>query len=166
MYNQNKEEFHRRLAVLGGTSGLGGKINAEGSSSSMDVEITTGIPLVESTVVDLACAPSIPTPATKKEAAALKKKEKAAEKAAEKASKKKGTTKATASATASVNCVSTLTNSSKEDKEESISETLAMVCGHHFCQGCWSGVIEESVDAGAACLSRVCPAIGIIYVYI
>lgn len=118
MYNQNKDEFHRRLAVLGGVSGLGGKTYAEGSSSSMDVEITTGTPLVESTVVDLACAPSIPTPtpAAKKEAAALKKKEKAAEKAAEKASKKKGTTKATAgasaTASASLNCVSTLTNSS------------------------------------------------------
>jgi hypothetical protein len=30
MYNQNKHEFHRRLAVLGGISGLGGKTDAEG----------------------------------------------------------------------------------------------------------------------------------------
>jgi hypothetical protein len=95
----------------------------KGGSSSMDVEITTGIPLVDTTFVDLACAPSIPTPTTKKEAAALKKKEKTAEKvalAAEKASKKKGTTKATAIASTSVNCVSTLTKCSGENKSSAI----------------------------------------------
>jgi hypothetical protein len=60
-------------------------------------------------------APSIPP--TKKEAAALKKKEKAAEKAAEKLSKKKANTKSSSTASSSsvnLDCISTLTNSSGE----------------------------------------------------
>ena len=40
-----------------------------------------------------------------------------------------------------------------------VSETTAMSCGHFFCAGCWRGLIEQAIDAGASCLSCTCPAL-------
>lgn len=33
----------------------------------------------------------------------------------------------------------------------------AAVCGHHFCNGCWTGYIHTSVNDGPGCLSLRCP---------